>query len=140
MYVYPDTTLCMSSADTAGVELDIESLTVVHWVGIVAALVSAAIHVNLGIGNLSLPLRVSFLLAGLGFLGAIGLVLLGYRRRTVYALGIPYTLAQIVAWYVLNFGVGPKSFPAEVGPQGAVDKVAQVALICVLIILLRGEQ
>jgi hypothetical protein len=117
--------------------LDIGSLNALHWVGIVAALVTAAVHIRLGVGGLPLPLRVSFLLAGFGFIGAVVLVLLDYRRRTVYAVGIPFTLVQIVLWYALNFAGGGKSFPADVGTLGAVDKVAQVVLIAVLVVLLR---
>jgi hypothetical protein len=117
--------------------LDIGSLNALHWVGIVAALVTAAVHIRLGVGGLPLPLRVSFLLAGFGFIGAVVLVLLDYRRRTVYAVGIPFTLVQIVLWYALNFTGGGKSFPADVGTLGAVDKVAQVVLIAVLVVLLR---
>jgi len=117
--------------------VDIGSLNALHWVGIVAALVTAAVHIRLGVGGLPLPLRISFLLAGLGFVGAVVLVLLDYRRRTVYAVGIPFTLVQIVLWYALNFAGGTKSFPADVGTLGAVDKVAQVVLIAVLVVLLR---
>lgn len=100
----------MATAGDAG--LDVTSLTPVYWVGIALALVSGGIHVRLGIGNLPSGLGVSFLLAGLGFLGAVGLVVAGYRRRTVSAAGIPFTLVQVVAWYWLNFAAGPKSFPA----------------------------
>jgi hypothetical protein len=82
-------------------------------------------------------MSVSFVLAGLGFLGAIVLVLLDYRRRAVYAIGIPFTLVQIVLWYYVNFAAGSKSFPAEVGTLGAVDKIAQVVLVAVLVALLR---
>jgi len=126
----------MATSDTQPA-VDIGSLNALHWVGIVAALVTAAVHLRLGVGGLPLPLRISFLLAGLGFIGAIVLVLLDYRRRTVYAVGIPFTLVQIVLWYALNFAGGTKSFPADVGTLGAVDKVAQVVLIAVLVALLR---
>jgi len=126
----------MATSDTQPA-VDIGSLNALHWVGIVAALVTAAVHIRLGVGGLPLPLRISFLLAGLGFVGAVVLVLLDYRRRTVYAVGIPFTLVQIVLWYALNFAGGTKSFPADVGTLGAVDKVAQVVLIAVLVVLLR---
>jgi hypothetical protein len=126
----------MATSDTQPA-VDISSLNALHWVGIVAALVTAAVHLRLGVGGLPLPLRISFLLAGLGFVGAVVLVLLDYRRRTVYAVGIPFTLVQIVLWYALNFAGGTKSFPADVGTLGAVDKVAQVVLIAVLVVLLR---
>jgi len=131
----------MATAETRQFELGIDSLSGLHWVGILAALVSAAIHLLLGI-RMSLRMgpsgmSISFVLAGLGFLGAIALVLLDYRRRTVYAVGIPFTLVQIVLWYYVNFAVGPKSFPADVGTLGAVDKAAQIVLVVVLIALLR---
>lgn len=127
----------MATSEAQQPAVDIGSLNGLHWVGIVAALITAAVHLRLGLGGLPLPLRVSFLLAGLGFLGGVALVLLDYRRRTVYAVGIPFTLVQIVLWYVLNFTGGGKSFPADVGTLGAVDKVAQVLLIAVLVVLLR---
>jgi succinate dehydrogenase/fumarate reductase cytochrome b subunit len=126
-------------ADTAQAQstLRIDSLTGIHWVGVVAALVTAAVHLLLGVRMLPSPMGISFVLAGLGFLGAIGLVLVDYRRRTVSAVGIPFTLVQIVLWYVVNFTGGSKSFPADVGTLGAVDKVAQVVLLVVLVVLLR---
>jgi len=123
-----------------GFGLDTASLGALHWIGILAALVSAAVHLLLGVRmSLSAPsaMGVSFVLAGVGFLGAIALVLLDYRRRAVYALGIPFTLVQLVAWYYVNFAAGPKSFPAEIGTLGAADKVAQVVLVAVLVALLR---
>ncbi|MEF8782313.1 MAG: hypothetical protein V5A39_02715 [Haloarculaceae archaeon] len=51
-----------------------------------------------------------------------------YRRRTVYAVGVPYTLAQLGLWYYLNFAAGPKAFPADVGTLGAADKVILTAI------------
>lgn len=121
--------------------LETGSLDGVHWLGILAALVTAAIHLLLGARPLltgsASGLAVSFVLAGLGFLGAVVLVLVGYRRRTVYAVGIPYTLAQLGLWYYFNFAAGPKSFPADVGTLGAVDKVTQVVLVAILVVLLR---
>jgi hypothetical protein len=63
--------------------------------------------------------------------------LLDYRRRTVYAIGIPFTAVQIVMWYGFNFVAGGKSFPADMGTLGVVDKLAQIVLIGVLVALLR---
>ena len=114
-----------------------DSLTVSHWVGILAALVSAAVHLRLGIGFAPSPLGVSFLVAGAGFLVAIVLVVFDIRRRTVCALGLPFTLGQIVIWYYVNFVTGAKAFPADVGTLGAVDKVAQIVLLGILLVLLR---
>lgn len=131
----------MGTSTTRRMSLETGSLDGVHWLGILAALVTAAIHLLLGARPLltgsASGLAVSFVLAGLGFLGAVVLVLVGYRRRTVYAVGIPYTLAQLGLWYYFNFAAGPKSFPADVGTLGAVDKVTQVVLVAILVVLLR---
>jgi len=127
----------MATADSQGLALDVTSLTGLHWVGIVAAVVSAAVHLLLGVRMLPSAMGLSFVLAGLGFLGGVALVLVDYRRRAVYAVGIPFTLVQILLWYYVNFVSFGKSFPADVGTLGAVDKVAQVVLIAVLVALLR---
>lgn len=127
----------MATAEKQGPALDIESLSGLHWVGIVAAVVTAAVHLFLGVRMLPSGMGISFVLAGLGFLGAIALVLLNYRRRTVYAVGIPFTLIQVVLWYYVNFVRLGKSFPADMGTLGAIDKVAQVVLLAVLVALLR---
>ena len=127
----------MGTTETQGLSLDVASLGSVHWVGIVATLVTAAVHLLLGVRMLPSAVGISFVLAGVGFLGGIALVLLDYRRRTVYAVGVPFTLIQVVLWYYVNFVSLGKSFPADIGTLGAVDKVAQVVLLAVLVALLR---
>ena len=127
----------MAATETQGRSLDVASLDSRHWLGIIAALVTAAIHLLLGVRLAPSGLGISFILAGLGFLGAIVLVALGIRRRLVYAVGIPFTLVQILLWYYVNFAAGPKSFPADVGTLGAADKLAQLVLLVVLVALLR---
>lgn len=127
----------MAATETQGLSLDAASLDGRHWIGIVAALVTAAIHLLLGVRLAPSGLGISFIVAGLGFVGAIALVLLGIRRRLVYTVGIPFTLVQILLWYYLNFAAGSKSFPADVGTLGMVDKVAQIVLLIVLVALLR---
>ena len=129
----------MATAETQGLSLRTASLGGLEWTGIVAALVSAVIHIRLGVGFAPSPLGISFILAGLGFLGAIALVLVDYRRQAVYAVGIPFTLVQIVAWYYVNFAAGPKSFPGDIGTLGGIDKIAQVVLLAVLVLLLRQQ-
>lgn len=127
----------MGVSGTSRLTLRIDSLSGLHWVGIAAALISAAVHLRLGVGFAPAPLGIGFIIAGLGFVGAIALVLADIRRQAVYALGIPFTGGQLVLWYYLNFLTGPKAFPGGIGTLGAVDKVAQVILILVLILLLR---
>lgn len=127
----------MATANESGLGIAVDSLTGLHWVAIVLAAVSGVIHLFLGVQFISSPLGIPFLLAGLGFLGAIALVVLDVRRRAVYALGVPFTAIQPVLWYYLNFAAGPKSFPGGIGAMGAIDKVAQILLIVVLVVLLR---
>ena len=133
----------MATSRQSGLGIETASLTGLHWVGIVLAAVTGLIHLFLGVDGVtgspyfSFELGVAFLLAGLGFLGAVALVLLDIRRRAVYAVGIPFTAVQIVIWYYSNFATTDSSFPGDVGTFGAIDKIAQVLLIVVLLVLLR---
>ncbi len=125
------------SADTASGGVDLDGLGSLHYLAIGLALLSGVIHLFLGVSYAPEPLGLSFLFAGAVFLLAVAGVLLNYRRRLLYGLGIPFTAGQIVLWYYVNFAAGDKAFPADVGTIGAVDKVAQVALIVLLALLLR---
>lgn len=127
----------MSATNTQGTRFATESLGGLYWIGILAALVSGVIHLYLGVSFFPSGMGISFLLAGLGFLGAIALIVIDYRRRLVVTIGIPYVIAQIVLWYVLNFAVGEKAFPADVGTIGWIDKITQVVLLVVLVLILR---
>lgn len=113
-----------------------ETLTPLHWAGIALALVTAAVHLVLGVGLLPHWMGAAFLAATAGFLAGIRLVVTDRRRRLVYLLGIPFTVAQIVLWYVLN---RPEGLDA-LGAAEVVDKVAQVALIVVLALLYARER
>jgi hypothetical protein len=126
----------MSTVNESGL-LDTADLGPLHYAGILLAVVSGLVHLRLGVGFAPSGLGISFLFAGVVFLLATAGILVNYRRRLLYLLGIPFTAGQIVLWYALNFAAGQKSFPADVGTIGAVDKVAQVLLIAVLVVLLR---
>lgn len=128
----------MSTATDSGL-IDRQTLTPLHYLGILLAVVTGVIHLQLGVGFISSPLGISFLFAGIVFVLASAAILANYRRRLLYGIGIPFTAGQIVTWYVLNFAMGPQSFPADVGTLATVDKVAQVLLIVVLIALLQRE-
>lgn len=118
-------------ADDGG-DVDDDSVTRLHWIGIVAATVTAGVHLYLGL-QIGGTFGAAFLVATAGFLGGIGAVLFDYRRRLVYLLGIPFTAGQVVMWYAFN-DVPP------VPPIEAVDKLAQIALIAVLVALLRRDR
>jgi hypothetical protein len=120
----------MSTADVAGsgFGLRTESLTPLHWVGIALAAVSGVIHLWLGVSFFPQSIGIAFLVAAAGFFVGIAAVLVDYRRRLMYGLGVPFTAGQIVIWYLVN---GLKLEPVDV-----TDKVAQVALVVVLAALL----
>ena len=109
-----------------------ENVTGLEWLAVALVVVTGTIHLVLGISFLPDPVAVAFVLAGLGFAGALVLFYLGIRRRLLYVLGVPFVVAQIVAWLVIArpAGIG------DIGPLEAVDKVVQVALIVVLLVLL----
>ncbi len=72
-------------------------------------------------------------LAGLGFLGGIGLFFIGVNRLYLYGVGILYTAVQILLW--INDGM------PHVGSFGLIDKVVQVLLIITLgFLILRHRQ
>jgi hypothetical protein len=70
--------------------------------------------------------RIPVALAGVGYVGALVLFFLDYRRRLLYLIGIPYTAVQFPLWLVAK---------SEYGMVDYVDKAVQVALIVVLIYL-----
>ncbi|AGB37444.1 DUF7475 family protein [Natronococcus occultus] len=121
-------------ADPAA-DLERESLTPTHWAAIGLAAVTAVVHLALGLSFLPHWMGGAFLVATAGFLLGIWLVLADRRRRLVYLVGIPFTGAQIVLWYVVNEPSGL----ADLTVAGAVDKVAQTLLLVALVTLLVSE-
>lgn len=123
------------STETAsgGFALHTESMTGLHWLGVATAVVSGVIHLWLAVSFIgeTLGLGIGFLVAGVGFLAGAAAVLLDYRRRAFYALGVPFTLGQIVIWLAVT--------PADeyLSPIAVTDKLAQVILIVVLVVLFR---
>ncbi|MFB6106584.1 MAG: hypothetical protein ABEJ70_06395 [Halobacteriaceae archaeon] len=109
----------------SGVTVDTASLTGLHWLAIALAAVTGAVHLYLYLLEDWLP----FLLAGLGFFGAIVLLIVLPRyRRSLYPVGVLYVLAQIVGYVLLPLG------PAWLG---YLDKAVQVLLVLVLVQLYR---
>lgn len=105
------------------------SLTTLHWAGIALAAITGLVHLWLGVSFAPSAMGLSFLFAGAVFLGAIAGVVLDVRRRLLYLLGIPFTAGQIPIWLAVNWG--------NLGAIGIADKVVQVALIAVLVVLYR---
>ncbi|RCU47176.1 hypothetical protein DU504_07615 [Haloplanus salinus] len=109
-----------------------ESLTRLHWIGIVLAALTGIVHLYFGVLALDTLQGASFVLAGIAFFVAIGLLLLDVRRPLLYLAGIPFTGVQVVLYFYLNW-------PNVLSPGGIGDKVVQVALIAILVILYRRE-
>ena len=124
----------MATSTGSGLSLRTESLTSLHWTGVVLAVVTGVLHLVLAALFLPEPLGWAFLVATVGFFAGAAGVLVDYRRRLLYLLGIPFTAGQIVLWYVQN--AQNASFPS---PLGIGDKVVQVLLIVVLVLLYRQE-
>jgi len=113
------------------VSLDLEELTPLHWVGIVAALVTAGVHLVLAFDTGG-TYGALFLVAAAGFLFGVAAMLVGWRRRSLYLLGTLFTAGQIVWWYAAN-DVPPVS-PAE-----GIDKAVQAVFVVVLAVLYYRE-
>lgn len=106
--------------------IDTASFTSLHWVMLVLLAITGAIHLYLYATEGFIP----FLLAGLGFYGAIGILLVGLFRRLVYLGLIPYTIAQIAGWYMLD---------GNLTPLAIGDKIVQILLIVLLAYLFWKE-
>jgi hypothetical protein len=118
----------MSSTST----FETASLTTLHRVGIVLAAITGVIHLAFGALAIDTAQGVSFVLAGVAFFVAAGLVVVDYRRRLIYLVGIPFTAVQIVLYFYLNW-------PNVISPLGIGDKVVQTGLIAILVVLYRRE-
>lgn len=120
------------STTSGTVRFEIDSFTGMHWLAVVLAAVTGAVHLYLFATQGWIP----FLLAGLGFFGAIGLILtLPAYRPWLYLTGIPYTLAQMVGWYVVEQPAGL----GDVSGLAAFDKLVQILLIVLLVLLYRSR-
>jgi hypothetical protein len=119
------------ATETQSSWLQTESLTGLHWLAILLAAITGVIHLWLAVSFIPEPMGWAFLVAGVGFIGAIVAFVADYRRRLLYLLGIPFTGGQIPAWYVVN--------APDFSPLGLGDKAVQVVLIVVLVILYRRE-
>jgi cation transport ATPase len=96
------------------------TISSVHLGVALLALFTAAVHFYLFLDHGELIMA----LAGLGFLGGIGLFFIGVNRQYLYSLGVLYTAVQILLW--INDGM------PHVESFGLIDKVVQVLLIVAL--------
>jgi hypothetical protein len=102
-----------------------------EWVGVALAVLLGITYLFEAIESLPTLLGVSFLFAGLGYLGAVALALADYRRPLVYVAGVGYNLLLIGAY----FAVRGMNDPELVGPHGAA-KLLQVVFVILLLVLI----
>lgn len=102
-----------------------ESLGTIHWIAVGLTVLTGVLHLYAGVIEGAPPV----LLAGVGFLAAVVLFVLDYRRRLLYGVGVVFTGVQIPLWYVIKMG--------NYTTVGYVDKAVQVVLVVVLIALFR---
>ena len=110
------------------VQFTTDGLTGTHYAAMGVAAITGVVHLYLYYAQEFVP----FLLAGLGFFGAIGLVLVLPRYRPwLYLAGVPYTLAQMAGWVA----AGMPDFAL-----GVADKAVQLVLIALLVVLYLRER
>ena len=129
--------MATETGTSSGLSLQTDSMTPVHWVGVALALVSGVVHLVIGVGALPSSFGIAFILAFLGFVGAVTLILLDVRRQLVYLVGIPYVGVQIAAWYQIQ--VASRGL-FNLGALDYIDKIAQVLLLVILLYLIREER
>lgn len=113
----------------AALDADSLALTTTHKAAMGLAAVTGLIHLYLGVVA-ELPI---FILAAAGFFFGIGALFMLSRPRRVYlyVLGILFTAGQIAIW--LAVGAPNLTF-------GIPDKLAQVALIALLVVLIGKDR
>ncbi len=122
-------------------DIDTDALTGMHYAAMALAGISGIVHLVLGISFLPHWMGFSFLVATGGFAAGIVAIATNQYRGETYLLGIPFILGQIVLWIALThpeFVSNPGAI-ATIGPVEAIDKLVQIALIAVLVVLLQSE-
>lgn len=99
------------------------SLSTLERAVVVLLGVTAVTHLYAGVVEGAPPV----LLAGVGFIGGVGLYLRGVRRRSLAVAAIPYTAVQIPLWYFAKAG--------NFTPVGYLDKAVQIVLVALLVVL-----
>lgn len=105
------------------VSFETASIPGLGWLAVGLVFVTGVLHVYAGVVEGAPPVAI----AGVGFLAAILVYLLNYRRRLLYLVGVVYTGIQIPLWYVIKAG--------SYTTVGYVDKAVQAALVVLLVVL-----
>lgn len=103
------------------------AFTPLYLIGFLLAAITGAIHLWTGITGSSLALTA----AGVGFMVGIVAVIADIRRESIINFGIPYTAVQTVYYLATHFD--------QITWLSAVDKVVQIGLIVVLVMLAKRQ-
>lgn len=115
-----------STGSGIGLTRDVE-VRPVHWVLAALVLVTAGIHVALGV----LADRAPFVILGVGFLAGLLVFFTRYFRPVLYLLGAGYVVLLTAVWVLAG-----TPFLAV----GLIDKVVQAALFGLFVYLFFLEQ
>ncbi|PSP75568.1 hypothetical protein BRC86_03200 [Halobacteriales archaeon QS_3_64_16] len=108
-------------------------MATLDWIGVALAVLLGIAYLPIALGEIPSAIGIAFLLAGLGYFGAIVLVLAGYRRRQVYAVGIGYNLLLIALYFLLR---DPSIALGWFASLGGIVKIGQAVFAAVLGVLL----
>lgn len=101
--------------------------TRIHWTAAAATVVTAAIHLYLGVQD-GIP---AFTLAGVGFLVGLAAFFTTLWRRWFYLVAVAYVAAQVFLWAFAGYGMLAWAIP---------DKVAQLVLATAALYLYRQDE
>ena len=118
-------------ATATGTRLERDVMGTLDWVGIVLAVLLGIAYLPIAFGELPSPIGISFLLAGLGYFGAVVLVLAGYRRGTIYGVGVGYNLLLIALYFLIR-----RPSLGDLAGFGSAVKVTQALFALLLAVLL----
>jgi hypothetical protein len=107
-----------------------EKMGITQVLLIIAVLITAVIHLGLGLDFLTNPGNIMFIFNGIGYIGLCALFLLPISMLKPYHeilrwVLMGYTALTIVLWVVIN---------GKLEPVGIVTKLAEVAIIAILFI------
>jgi uncharacterized membrane protein len=87
----------------------------IAYIAIIAALITAAIHLLLAprVMAFNQTTGILFYLNGLGFIGGVLLFLSRYWQRSLYLVAMGYALVTIIAFFALSGPINPLSITAK---------------------------
>ena len=120
-------------ATATGTRLERDAMATLDWIGVALAVLLGIAYLPIALSEIPSTIGIAFLLAGLGYFGAVVLVLAGYRRQQVYAIGIGYNLLLIALYFLLQ---DPSISFGWLASLGGLVKTGQAIFAALLGVLL----